>query len=65
MRPLNTTEVAERLHMKPSTVRRMARDGQLRASYVGHRWLITEDAIEDYLEQTSNRVTRPRRRRSA
>jgi len=60
---LTTEQVAERLHMTPRTVRDMCHDGRLVASYVGRRWLVTEQAVEDYLEQTSNRERRPARRR--
>ena len=63
MKPLTTTEVAERLHMTPATVRRMAREGRITASYVGRQWLITEEALTEHLEQTSNRERRPARRR--
>lgn len=68
MRPLTTAQVGERLHMTAATVRRMARDGVLTASYVGRQWLITEDAVDEYLDATSNREkrsTRRRRRRAA
>ena len=60
---LTAEQVAEHLHMTPRTVRDMCHDGRLVASKVGKRWLITEQAVQDYLEQTSNREKRPARRR--
>ena len=60
---LTTAQVAERLHVTPTTIRRMARDGRLVGSYIGRQWLFTEDAIADLLVEHSNRETRPTRRR--
>ena len=60
---LTTAQAAERLHITPDTVRRMARDGRIAASYIGRQWLITEQALADHLEQHSNRERRPARRR--
>lgn len=60
---LTSEDVAARLHSTPSTVRRMAREGRLAGSFVGRRWIFTEDALAELLAATSNREQRPARRR--
>lgn len=61
--PLTTAEAAERLRCTPSTVRHMAREGRLEASYVGRQWLIAPEAVERHLAEHSNREKRSTRRR--
>lgn len=63
MSTLTAEQVAERLHVTPATVRRMAVAGRIAASKVGRQWLITEDAVTEHLDEHSNRERRPRRRR--
>jgi excisionase family DNA binding protein len=41
---LTTTELASRLHVSPSTVRRRLHDNQLRGARIGRRWLIPDPA---------------------
>ena len=60
---LTTEQVAERLHITPTTVRRMANAGRLTASKIGRRWLFTEESVAALLAEHSNRETRPTRRR--
>lgn len=68
MSALTTTEAADRLRLTPATIRHMAREGRLEASYVGRQWLIAPEAIDRHLAEHSNREkcsTRRRRRRVA
>lgn len=60
---LTADDVAHQLHMNPATVRALARDGQIRASFVGRRWLFTQDDVDAYLDEQSNRPSLTHRRR--
>lgn len=61
---LTVPEVADRLRCKPWTVRRLINDTNgLRASFIGGRWLVTEDDLTAYQESQANRAAPVRRRR--
>ena len=62
---LTVTQAAERLHCSERTVLDRIRAKTLTASKPGRRWVITEDAIADYLTATSNQAAPRRRRRRA
>lgn len=51
---LTAQEVAERLRCKPFAVLKLCRSGKLRATKPGKSWLITEDAVEEYLQSGLN-----------
>jgi len=58
-------EAAQRLGLDPSRVRQLARCGQLRASRVGHQWLIDADAVGERARRGAARHGRPLAPRSA
>jgi excisionase family DNA binding protein len=60
---LTTAQAAELLHVTPDTVRRMCRDGELTASETKAGWRIRPEAVDEYLDATSNREKRSVRRR--
>lgn len=45
-------------------VRQQLRQGRLRGSKIGGRWMVEKSAIDDMIEAASNSTTRRRRRRS-
>jgi len=49
MNPLTTAEVAARLSVDPSRVRRLCRTGRLGKKF-GHVWLITDADVAAYLK---------------
>ena len=51
---LTATEVAIRLRTTPIAILEACRDGRLRATKPGRSWLITEEAVEEYLAASSN-----------
>lgn len=42
-------EVAEKLRMHPESVRRLIRQGKIKASKGGNKWLISPNDLEKYL----------------
>ncbi len=46
---LTIEEAAERLKLQPSTVRRWAKDGRIKAARLGRAYRITETTIDDLL----------------
>lgn len=42
-------EVAEKLRMHPESVRRLIRQGKIKASKGGNKWLIEQTDLEKYL----------------
>ena len=54
---LTVEEVAQRLKLNPSTIRRLLREGVLRGSKVGKRqWRVQSRDLEAYLGQRSNDI---------
>ena len=51
---LTVEAVAERLHVKPATVRQWLRIGKLHGVKVGRRWLMTDDELAASLGQAEN-----------
>ena len=51
---LTPAEVASLLRVEPITVIRACRAGKIRAARPGKTWLITPEAIEQYLAAHSN-----------
>lgn len=45
----NTAEVANILKVKPLTVRQYILDKRLRASQIGRSYIITEESLEEFL----------------
>lgn len=51
---LTSAEVAERLRTTPYTIVKACRSGELRATKPNRNWLITEEAVADYLAKNAN-----------
>lgn len=47
----NVFEVADLCRVHPETVRRWIRDGRLEAFYAGRRQVISEEALEKFLQR--------------
>jgi len=47
---LTTEDVGQLLRVTTDTAQRLIRNGDIRASFVGRRWLVQRSAIADYLE---------------
>lgn len=62
---LTTAEVGERLRMSPRQVTILCHRGDLRGSKPGRAWLVSEDDLQDYLDEKANRPRRKRRSRAA
>lgn len=62
---LTAAQVAPRLQCNDATVRRLARAGTLRGSFVAGRWLFDEEDLQDFLDGAANRPPSRRRRRRA
>ena len=53
---LNTKEVAAILRVSPYSLKRYIRDGKLKASYVGHTYLITPDEVSRFVDSLSGKI---------
>ena len=56
---LAPTEAAERMRLNEQTVMKWCREGQLQASKVGRKWLISKESVEAYIRK--NEVVHGRR----
>ena len=57
---LTVQEVAEMARCEHRTVRRAIRDGELKASLIGGRWIVKVTAVKDWFEACANsRVALP------
>ena len=69
MNLLTVPEVAEMLRVNGDTVRRLARQGQLRGTKPASRWRFTAEDVAAYVDSTATTapapVVRRRRRRAA
>jgi len=45
---LTVQEVAERMRCEHRTVRRAIRSGELEAAFIGGKWLVREEAVDDW-----------------
>ncbi len=45
---LTVVEVAERMRCEHRTVRRAIRSGELEAALIGGRWLVREEAVDEW-----------------
>ena len=45
---LTVQEVAQRMRCEHRTVRRAITSGQLEAAFIGGRWLVREEAVDDW-----------------
>ena len=59
MDTLTTTEVARRLSIDQSRVRKLCRTGRLGRKF-GHVWMITEADVEAYLQAGPRKAGRPK-----
>jgi excisionase family DNA binding protein len=50
---LSTAQVAEILHMRPDSVVRKIKNGEIAAVKVGHRWLVRPETVEALLQPSS------------
>ncbi len=46
----NVAELSEILRLTPQSVRRLIKDGRIKAQKVGTHWLVTENALRLFLE---------------
>ena len=46
----NVAELSDILRLTPQSVRRFIKEGRIRAQKVGTRWLVTEEALRQFLE---------------
>lgn len=51
---LTVQEVAELARCEHRTVRRAIRDGELRASLIGGRWIVKDTAVDEWIEGCPN-----------
>lgn len=51
---LTVQEVAELARCEHRTVRRAIRDGELRASLIGGRWIVKDTAVDEWIEGCAN-----------
>ncbi len=51
---LTVQEVAELARCEHRTVRRAIRDGRLKASLIGGRWIVKDSAVEEWFELCAN-----------
>lgn len=49
LRAFSVEEVAERLGLHHTTVRKMIKDGRLKAKKIGRKWIIPVAALEEFL----------------
>jgi excisionase family DNA binding protein len=52
-RLLTTGQVAELLHIRPDSVVRKIKRGEIAAVRVGHRWLVRPETLEALLQPSS------------
>lgn len=62
---LDSRQVGERLHLTARQVTILAARGDIRAIKIGRQWLVSEDDLQDYLDEKANRPRRKRRSRAA
>lgn len=55
---LTAAEVAERLRTKPYVISRLCREGELRATKPMKGWLVSEEALEEFLAKHANTATK-------
>ncbi len=58
---LTIQEVARLARCEHRTVRRAIRSGELKASLIGGRWIVREDAVEDWFDARANHLAGPSR----
>jgi excisionase family DNA binding protein len=51
---MTVQEVAELARCEHRTVRRAIRDGELRASLIGGRWIVKDTAVDEWIEGCGN-----------
>jgi excisionase family DNA binding protein len=64
---LTIQEVAERMRCEHRTVRRAIRSGELEAALIGGRWLVREEAVDEWFRSrcaSANPFVQPRRART-
>ena len=65
---LTVVEVAERMRCEHRTVRRAIRSGELEAALIGGRWLVREEAVDEWFRSrcaAPNPLTSPGRARKS
>ena len=48
---LTPEEAAERLHIRPQTVRAYLRQGKIRGLQVGKKWMMTHEAFDTFIRE--------------
>jgi excisionase family DNA binding protein len=47
-------ELSEMLHIQERTVRKLLREGTLKAKKLARKWYVTEDSLREYFTETDN-----------
>lgn len=45
-------ELSEMLHVQERTIRKLLREGTIKARKLARKWYVTEDTLTDYFKQT-------------
>ena len=48
---MTVEQAAPLVHLKAATLRRKVSNGEIEATRVGKRWLLTEEALNDFLKK--------------
>lgn len=59
---ISLAEAAELFGLSHSHLRKLAREGKIRAQQVGHYWVTTEEAVREYLAQDRRPGPKPTKR---
>jgi len=47
-------ELSELLHIQDKTVRKLLREGTLKARKLARKWYVSEDSLREYFQQAEN-----------
>jgi len=47
-------ELSEMLHIQERTVRKLLRDGTIKAKKLARKWYVSEESIREYFSETDN-----------
>lgn len=47
---LTPEDIAKRLHLKPYTIKKYLRSGEIRGIKIGNRWRIKESDFQEYID---------------
>jgi excisionase family DNA binding protein len=52
-------ELSEMLHVQDRTIRKLLKEGQLKARKLARKWYVSEDSLKEYLNQAEQAVQQP------